>query len=136
MRTDTIIIGGVDYPVKGLSVTQSLTEDILAADANQSGNTKTRVDVRLRRMAISLQNAKAFLPDPANPKGQFATADLTPEKVCELLDGDLFSDAKEFYDAEIVVMALTGFGAKTVKSGNEAPKGDEPPAAGEAPATE
>ena len=115
MRSTTITIGGQSYPVKGLSVSQSLTEDLLAAEANTGGDVKTKVDVRMRRMAISLQNGKAFLPDPANPKGQLGTADMPVERVIALLDGDLFDTAKEFYDAEIVVMGLTGFGAPNAK---------------------
>ena len=60
---------------------------------------------------------RLFLPDISSPvdeatgehKGQILSSDLDVEKVIGLLDGDLFSDAAEYYDAEQVIMKLTGF---------------------------
>lgn len=135
MRSDMIVIGGQKYPVKGLSVSQSIMEDLLAAEANRGADNKTKVNVRMRRMAVSLQNGKAFLPDLKSPvdengkhRGQIGTADLPIEKVVELLDTDLWDSAKEFYDAEIVVMGLTGFGTPNSK--------ESAAGAGESPAAE
>lgn len=132
MRSDTIIIGGQSYEVKGLSVSQSLKEDIIAADANGGKDADAKVQARLRRVAISLQNADAYLPDPNNSKGQISVKCLPVEQVIAILDGDLFLDAAEYYEAETVVMKLTGFLKSESKDGT---KGDQPQAAGELVAT-
>jgi hypothetical protein len=131
VRTDSIVICGQTYPVKGLSVSQSLTEDILAAEANSGSDVSAKVNVRLRRMALSLKNSEAFLPDPASPideatgqhKGQLGTKDMPVDKITKLLDADLFSDAAEFYEAEAVVMKLTGFLKSEASQSKDGPKG-------------
>lgn len=121
MRSDSITIGGKSYPVTGLSVIQSIKEDILAAEANRGDDIDKRAEARLRRMAISLQNSGAFLPDPANPNGEIEAKGLKVEKVVEMLGGfNLFSDSAEFYEAERKVMALTGFLKEGPAGGTEA----------------
>jgi hypothetical protein len=106
VRTDTISIAGKDYPVKGMSVSQSLTTDLDAFDARQSKNRKALSDIRLRRMAMSLQAGGAFLTDPHNPKGEIGCASMSTEDVVKWLDSDVFSDMQEFYAAETIVLAL------------------------------
>ena len=107
MRTDTIVIGGKKYPVEGLSVSQSLTTDLEAFDARQSKDRKTLGEIRLRRMAMSLQQGDAFLPDAKNPNGEIGAKTMTTEAVMKWLDSrDVFSDMDEFYAAEAVVLSL------------------------------
>ena len=106
MRTGNIIIDGKEYPVKGLTVLQSLQEDIQAADANASKDPSIRATARVRRMAIALQNAGAFLPDPANPNGEIGLSSLSVEQVIGLLNSGIFADMDEFYEAELVVLRM------------------------------
>lgn len=114
MRTGVIIISGQSYPVKGLSVRQSLTEDQKAAEE------KNIVESRMRRVALALQNADAFLPDPDNPKGQFKSSDRSTEDVVAALNADAFTDnIDDWYEAELVVSSLNR--KKTV----EPAKGEE-----------
>lgn len=114
MRTGTIIIGGQPYPVKGLSVRQSLTEGSKAAKENDV------IEMRMRQVAIALQNAGAFLPDPNNPKGQFLTSDKTVDEVVTALNADIFDGMEEWYAAEVAV------GLLNQKKPVDAPKTDAP----------
>lgn len=130
MRSDSIIIGGKPYPVVGLSVLQSIKEDILAAEANRGDDIDKRAEARIRRMAISLQNGGAFLPDPANPNGEIGASGLKVEAIVAMLGGfTMFSDSAEFYEAERKIMGLTGFLKDT-------PQKDGTEASGESHATE
>ena len=106
MRTDSIIIGGQKYPVKGLTVSQSLSTDLEVYDARQAQDKDKISALRLKRMALCLQNGNAFLPDPVNPQGQIGAATMTAEKVIKWLDSDVFSDMVEFYNAESIIMKL------------------------------
>lgn len=114
MRTGTIIIGGKFYPVRGLSVRQSLNEDSKAL-ANKDQFSESR----MRRIAMALQNADAYLPDPKNPNGQFRVADLSLEQVVEILNDDIFDSMEEWYDAEKVMRELHA------KKKDDAPKTDD-----------
>lgn len=114
MRTDTVSIGGKSYQVKGLSVSQSLQTDLEAYDARLAKDRKALSDIRLRRIAYSLQNGGAYIPDAASPidpetgehKGQMAASSMTVEAVMKWLDSDVFADMEEFYDVEKKTLAL------------------------------
>src|SRR5271170_1517793 len=102
MRKGEIKIGGLTYPVAGLSVSQSLNED------TRLNKDTAAATPRMRRVALALQNAGAFLPDPLGPKdaegkslGQFKASERSVEDVVKVLDGDLFTDMSEWYAAEL-----------------------------------
>ena len=112
MRSGQIFIGGQPFPVKGLSVSQSLTESILYAETNAEKKgmelAKARADWRIRRVAIALQNAKSFIPDPENPTGQLLSTDKTLDEMVKILDSGIFADLTEWNKAETAVFALDG----------------------------
>jgi hypothetical protein len=130
MREGTIIIGGKNYPVKCLTVLQSLQEDMQAADANTSKEPSVRAAARVRRMAIALQNAEAFLPDPKNPNGEIGVADLKIDQVIGLLNSGIFTDMDEFYDAELVVLKMLHPRMAAGAAREAAPAEGESPATG------
>ena len=130
MRTGTIIIGGKEYPVQSLTVLQSLKEDMVAADVNKSDDADVKAKTRMRRMAVTLQNAGAFLPDPANPNGEIKSSDLKTDRVIEILNSGIFLDMEEFYEAELVILKLMRPRLAAQLAGKETP-----PGAGESPAT-
>jgi len=130
VRETSITIGGKEYPAQGLTVIQSLKEDIVAAEVNKSDDADIKATARMRRMALALQNAKAFLPDPKNPNGEIQSADLKVEQVIVILNSGIFTDMEEFYEAELAILKLM----RPKLAAQLAPK-EMAPAAGELQAT-
>lgn len=130
MRSDVVVIGGKEYPIKGPKVSEALDADLDAFEARQAKNTKALREIRLRRFALGLQNGGAFLPDPKNPKGEMSAASMPTEEVMAWVDSDVFADMDEFYKAEAKNRALADPvpAAKAPKGATDAP--------GESPATE
>jgi hypothetical protein len=117
MRKGTIIIGGKPYDVKGLSVSQSLEEDILSVDKKHAGSV-----LRMRRVAIALQNGDAYIPDPANPSGSIGTKGISIENIIKWLDGDeSFESVEEWYNAEIAANKLSRTEKPKTNPDEEAP---------------
>lgn len=108
MREDSISIGGEAYPVKGLTPRQSFITDLEVYEAHQANDNNAKYAVCLKRIALSLQNAAAFLPDPKNPQGQIGSASMPVEKVTEWLESGVFSYAREFDEADAKVRELLG----------------------------
>ncbi len=106
MRTDTIVIGGQNYSIKGLTVSQALNTDLENFEARQAKDRTAVTNLRMKRMALCLQNGKAFIPDPANPNGQICAASMNLDAVSKWLDSDVFDNMLEFYEAEKQVLAL------------------------------
>lgn len=107
MRQGTAIIGGREVAIRSLSVGQTMDIDTEMADAIGTKDVKARSRLRAMRVALALQNADAFIPDPANPKGEIGAKSIPMEKLIEIIRGDqLFLDSDEYYEAETAVIRL------------------------------
>ena len=57
-------------------------------------------------MAVAIQNAGSFLPDPSNPGGEFKAADRSVDQVIDALIGAFAGNMTEYYEAESKVMSM------------------------------